>query len=82
MTKYQQPISQITCNSSNKNTITPTHTLESLHMFLESIYELVPGSRKFEKVTIQFIIYSFVIRNFNTNKVQCDSKQYFNQSPE
>ena len=43
----QRTIWQLTCNTSNKNN---THTLESLHIFLESNYKLVPWLKKFEKV--------------------------------
>ena len=80
VTMSQQPsIWQIMCNSSNKNN---THTLESLHIFLEPNYKLVPWLKKFEKVQLQFIIHLCVVRNFNSNKVQCGSEQYFNQSSE
>ena len=85
MRMSQRPIWQIICNSSNKtHTHTHTHThvgklsyisMESFHIFLE--LWLI----KFEKVQLQFIIYLCVIRNFNNNKVQRGSEQYFNQSP-
>ena len=68
----EQPIWQIICNSCNKNNT--LHALESLYIFLESNYKLIPWLKKFEKV---FIIYLCGIRNFKTNKVQCGSEQLF-----
>ena len=63
MAMSQQPIWQIICNSSNKSN-THTHTLESLHIFLEANYKLVPWLKKFEKVCSSSFI--CIIRNFKS----------------
>ena len=77
MTKFQQPIWQIICNSNNKNN---TRTLESLHIFLESNYKVIPWLKKFEKIdSLSCICASSGI---STNKVQRASEQHFDQSPE
>ena len=64
-------IQQIIHNSSNKNN---SHTLESLHLVLESNYKFVPWLKKFEKVYSS----SFFVRHhefqYSDSKAQCSSE--------
>ena len=59
------------------HTHTQTHTLESLHkyLFLEWNYQLFPRLKNIRE-SIQFIVYLWVLRNFNS-EAQCSIEQNF-----
>ena len=81
---WQQPISEIVCNSSNKNN---THTHWKAHIYFQSQIIKKSWLKKFERVqSSTFICTSSrmsILTSYLTNK-QCEmwQEQFFNQSPE
>ena len=60
MAKSEQPICLV-----NNSTKSNTQILESLHIFLESNYKLVPWLKNFEKVCISSFACGSILMNCN-----------------